>query len=164
MAGGVLGPRPDVEHQHLAALETPNELVSPDDVHAVPRAQVRAGQTLDPGHVVGRHVAKRRPQLAHSLGGERVEDTGAVAPRGNQPGAGDGPQVVGGVGDALVDLGGDVVDRALALGQEVDQLGPASAGHGLADLSEAVVESVLGRPVTHEGDHRPGRGHCQVLK
>ena len=34
-----------------------------------------------------------------------------------QPGPGQGPKVVGGVGDALVDLAGDLLDRALALGE-----------------------------------------------
>ena len=55
-------------------------------------------------------------------------------------------EVVRGVGDALVDLAGDLLDRSLALGEEVDDLGPASAAEGLGHRGERVVELVLRFP------------------
>ena len=55
-------------------------------------------------------------------------DAGAVAAGGHQTGPRQRPQVVGGVGDALVDLAGDLLDRSLALGEQIDDLGPPSAG------------------------------------
>jgi hypothetical protein len=66
------------------------------------------------------------PRIAHhsssTVGGEPVVDVGAGTSAGDQPGAGEGAQVVGGVGDRLVDLVGDLVDGALALGEQLDDL------------------------------------------
>ena len=45
--------------------------------------------------------------------------------------------MVGGVGDALVDLGGDLLHGAFALCEDVDDLGSAAAGQRLGDLGQA---------------------------
>ena len=65
------------------------------------------------------------------------------------PGAGHGPEVVRGVGDALADLVGDLVHRPLALGEHIDDLCSAPAGQRFGDLGEPLVQRVLGDPVTH---------------
>ena len=60
--------------------------------------------------------------------------------------------MVGRVGHALTDLGGDVLDRSFSLRQQFDDLGPPSAGECFRDFGKPVVESVLLGPVTH-ADH-----------
>ena len=54
-----------------------------------------------------------------------------------------------GVGDALADLGGELVDVAFALGEHVDQLGAATVAERLGDLGERVVQRILRLPITH---------------
>ena len=57
--------------------------------------------------------------------------------------------MMGGVGHTLADLAGDLLDRALPLGEEIDDLGPPAAGQGLGHLGEGVEQRILGGPVTH---------------
>ena len=54
-----------------------------------------------------------------------------------------------GVGDALADLGRELVDVTLALGEHVDQLGAASVAERLGDLAERVEQRVLRLSITH---------------
>jgi hypothetical protein len=71
---------------------------------------------------------------------------------------------VRGVRRRLTDLSRDLVDRAVALGEEVDDLGPASARQRLGDLGEALEQRVLRGAVSHRR-HRPRiEAACQVLK
>ena len=62
---------------------------------------------------------------------------------------------MGGVGDALVELARDLLDRALALGEQVDDLGPPPGGERLGDLGEPLEEGVLRGSVTHAGQSVP---------
>jgi hypothetical protein len=68
---------------------------------------------------------------------------------------------MGGVGDALADLVGELFDRALPLGQDVYQLRPAAAGHCLGDLGECIEHGVLGDSLTHIAKYNPD---SQVIK
>ena len=69
-----------------------------------------------------------------------------------------------GVGDALADLGGDLLHRPLALGQQVHDLGPAAAGQRPGDLGEAPVQGVFGGTVSHAVMIRPALEVCQIFK
>ncbi len=149
VAGCVLGRRPNVEDEHLAALEARRQLLVVDDVYAVALPQVRAGQTLQTRDMLGGHVAQRRPQLADPLARQRVEGTSPVAPGGEQPGAGHGPQVVRRVGHALADLLRQLVHRSLALGEHVNDLGSTAARQRLGYLGEGVEQRFFGRSLIH---------------
>ncbi len=76
-------------------------------------------------------LAHRRPQVADPIAREPVIDASAFPTRAHQAGAQEQLQVVGGVGEALVDLGRDLLDRALALGEHVHDLGAAATAEGL---------------------------------
>ena len=54
-----------------------------------------------------------------------------------------------GVGDALADLGRELVDMTLALGEYVDQLGSASVAERFGNLAEHVVQRILRLSITH---------------
>jgi hypothetical protein len=101
------------------------------------------------GDLLGGDVAQRRPQLGDALAGQPVVDPCAVPAGGEKAGPCHRPEVVRRVRHGLVDLARDVLDRALALRQEVDDLGPPPAGEGLRHLGEAFVQRVLGDSVTH---------------
>ena len=47
------------------------------------------------------------------------------------------------VGDALADLGGELLDVAFTLGEDVDELGPSPVAERLGDLGEPVEQCVL---------------------
>ena len=54
-----------------------------------------------------------------------------------------------GVGDGLIDLARELVDRAFALREHVDDLGPPAAPERLGDLGERIEENVLGFTIAH---------------
>ena len=56
----------------------------------------------------------------------------------DQPGPGEDAQVVGGVGNALAELGGHLFDRALTLGEDVDDFGTSAAGQRFGRFGERV--------------------------
>jgi len=53
------------------------------------------------------------------------------------------------VGDALTDLGGDVVQMAFALRKHVDDLSPATVAERLCDRREPVEQVILRSSVPH---------------
>jgi hydroxyacylglutathione hydrolase len=55
----------------------------------------------------------------------------------------------GRIGDALVDLGCDLLDVTLALGEHVDDFGPPTVAERLGDVGETVEQRLLGDPITH---------------
>ena len=122
------------------------ELVGGDLLDVVAGAEVGVGEHVDVGDVGGGDVAEGGPQLGDAVAGEPVDDALAVASGLQEPGGGEAAEVVRGVGHALVDLAGDLLDRSLALGEEVDDLGPASVAERLGHRRERVVELVLRFP------------------
>ena len=68
------------------------------------------------------------------------------------------------VGNALIDLTGDCINRALTLRQQIDDLGPTPAGQRLGDFGKPVEESGFSFSITH-GCHRAVKlTLCQVFK
>ena len=53
------------------------------------------------------------------------------------------------VGDALADLGRQLVHVTFALGEHVDQLGAATVAERLRHVPERIEQQVLRLPVTH---------------
>ena len=86
-------------------------------------------------------VAQCRPELGDALARQPVVDVVAVPTGGDEPGAGEHLQVVGRVGGGLADLACQHLDRALALGEHVDQLGSTPVAERLGDVGEPVEES-----------------------
>jgi MFS family permease len=74
---------------------------------------------------------------------EPVVDPDPVAAGGDQPGAGQHPQLSGGVGHLHLRGPGQVLDAALALGEQVQQLQPGRVGQRLADPGELLVQGHL---------------------
>ena len=125
------------------------ELVAADLLEPAAVAEVGGGELVELFVMGGGDVAQRRPQLADPVGGEPVVDPGAVAAGGDEAGGGEGAEVERGVGDALADLGGELVDVAFALGEHVDQLGAATVAERLGDLGERVEQRILRLSITH---------------
>ena len=65
-------------------------------------------------------------------------------------------QVMRRVGEALGDLGREILDGAFALGEHVDNFGPPAAGERFGDRGERVEEGFLGFVLAHR--------HSQVYK
>ena len=128
-----------------------SQLRAVDHLDAVAVTQVGRRQLLEAGDMGLGHVAYRGPELGHPVARQRVVDAGPVPAGGQQTRPGQGAEVVGGVGDALVDLAGDLLHRALALGEDIDDLGSPTAGQRLGHLGEALEQRVLGGAVTHHG-------------
>ena len=149
VAGFVFGGGADVEHDDGARAQPLREFVTTDLFDAGGSAEVGAGEPVEVGDVRGGDVAHRSPQVGHTFAGEAVEDAGAIAPGGEDAGPCERPEMVRGVRDALADLVREFLDRPLALGEHVDDLGAVSVAERLRHRSQRVEERVLGRPVCH---------------
>ncbi len=149
MACGVLGVWADVDDNHVAVGETPGEVVAAYQFEVVAAAEVGAGEIVD-GVVVGDgNRSQRCPQRGDLFGCEPVVDAVAIAAGRDEADSGEGAEMERRVGDALVDLGGEFVDVAFTLGQDVDQFGSATVAERLGDFGEPVEQCVLLASVCH---------------
>lgn len=149
MSGGELDFGAHIEDHDIASADATSQLLSVDGVETVALAEVGVDEAFEPRRVLGGHVPQRGPQLADPITGQCVEDPGAVPTGREQAGARHGAQMVGRVGDRLIDLGSDLLDRPLSLREHVDDLGAPPARQRLGPLGEPLVQRVLGGAVTH---------------
>jgi hypothetical protein len=150
VTGAILGFGPHVEDDGVAPLQALLQLLCGDQLDAAALAEVLAGEHVDLRHVTGRDVAHRRPQVAHAIARETVVDAIALAPRPDETGTGEQPQVLRRVRDALRDLVRELLDRALALREHIYDLRPAPIPERLADGGEGVEQGKLCRPAVHK--------------
>ena len=99
--------------------------------------------------MTNRNVAHRRPQLPDAVAREPVEDPRPLAARAHQPRPRQHLQMLRGVGDALVDLARDLLDRAFALRKQVDDLSATAAPQRLRDRRQSVEQRRLRRTTGH---------------
>jgi hypothetical protein len=149
VACDVLGEWADIEHHHVAAAHPFDELRPVDGVEFRAVAEIGLCQLVQAGQVLLGDGPHRGPHLLDPLAAQRVEDAGAVAAGGDHAGAREGAQVVGGVGHALPDLVGDLLDGTLALGEQVDDLGSATGPQGTGHLGKCRKQCILRRPIAH---------------
>jgi len=141
--------RADIEHHDLTALQPGHQLLAAHDLDAVTLAQVGASQPVQPRDLFRRHVTHGHPQFGHPLAGQPVEDARSLPAGGHDACPGHRPQVMGGVRHALAEFTGDLLDRALTLGQQIRDLRPAAAGQRLRHLREGIKQCFLSNPVSH---------------
>ena len=117
-------------------------------------------------------------KAAHSVtdafAGQHVDDAGAFAAGAQHAGSGHRPQVMRGVGHALADLVGDLLDGTFALGEDVDDLGSPATGQRLGHLGERVEQRILRCPISHADlpissmfklllEYGAGKGYIQAV-
>src|SRR5204862_1649112 len=90
--------------------------------------------------VTDRNVAHRRPQLLDALAREPVIDAGSIPTGADQPRPRQHLQVLRGVGNALRDLACNLLDRALPLRQQIDDLRPPAATERLRNRGERIEQ------------------------
>jgi hypothetical protein len=99
---------------------------------------------------VGRgDLPQRHPQRGHGVAGQPVIDPGAGPAGPHETATQELLQMVTGVGDALPDLLGELLDRPFPLGEKVDDLGAAPIAQRLRRRREPVEQRVLRHSVTH---------------
>ena len=86
---------------------------------------------------------QREPELEHVVAGEPVADLRALALRLDEVGVAQDLEVLRDAGDGHVGLGGQRLDVARRLREEVEQLEAAVAGQRVADPGEEGVEALL---------------------
>ena len=124
------------------------ELVGGDLIDPGPVTEVGVGEDVDVGDMGDGDITQRSPQLGDAFADQSVEDPLAVATGPQQPDRGKTTEMVGGVGHALADLSGDLLDRLLALGEQVDDLGPPTVAQRPGHRREGVEKLVLGLAAT----------------
>ena len=143
--------RADVEHDEVPARRPAQEVVQCDDGGLL----VVVLTEVDPP----RRFGTRYPGLGESaypvddggdvLTGERVVNAGAVLPAHHQAGSAQSLQMGRHRGQTEFRGRGELVDRPLALSEQVEQLEPTSVGQRLPHLGEVLVEGVLGVRIGH---------------
>ena len=149
MTGAVLGLRPHVEHDHIAAGEPSLKLDGGQVLDLSAVAEVFVREHGDVGDVPDGDVAHGRPQVADPVAGQAVVDARSLAAGTHESRAREDLQVLGRVRDALRDLTGELVDRALALGEHVHNLRTATVPDRLRDGGKRVEEGCLGTTGRH---------------
>ena len=89
------------------------------------------------------------PEFLDPLAREGVERARSLPAACQEAGARERLEVMRSVGNALVDLTGDVVDGAFALREHVDDLCPSATRECLGDFGERVEECILGFTIAH---------------
>ena len=106
----------------------------------VPLTQVLVRQLIHLCDVAHRDIAHRRPEIAYPLARQPIEDPRPLPARANQTRPSQNMQVLRRVRDALRDLVRDLLDRALALREQIDDLRPAAAAERLRHRRERVEQ------------------------
>ena len=132
MAGFVLRSRPNVDHRCFTATDAPSELVAGDGLQAVSAPEVGLCEAIDFRHVLGGDLAHHDPQLQDLVARQLVDHARALATGAHETGPSEVAEVVGGIGDALSELGRHFLDRSFPLRQQIDDFRPPPAGYRLA--------------------------------
>ena len=109
----------------------------------VPLTQVLVRQLVHLCDVSDGDIADRRPEIAHPLARQPIEDPRPLPARANETRTSEHAQVLRRVRDALRDLVRDLLDRALALREQIDDLRPAAAAERLRHRRERVEQGHL---------------------
>ena len=100
-------------------------------------------EPVDLGQALLAQIADRLPEPEDPFIGQAIVRVGAFAADIDELGTPQCLEVLGGVGEGEAGLSREFFHRALALGQEVEQLEPVRVGDGLAYPGELVVEQIL---------------------
>jgi hypothetical protein len=161
VTGFVFGTWSHVDHHDVASTQTRRQLRAADRFDVVLVAEIRSCEAIDAGDVLRGDVTYSGPQLRDSFAAQRVMHAGAVAAARNKTGARERLQVMRRVGDALLELTGEVVDGAFALREHVHDFGPPPAGQTLGHVREGGEQRILGVPVAHKPSMCP---RCGIVK
>ena len=131
----------DVDEDDVAAPQALQQLIAVDALDLL--AEVVTRRALDLRQPLGGGVSQREPEAEHVLTRQLVADPGAVPLAGDQAGRVQGLQVLGGIRHRLLARLRQLVDRAWALGEQVEQLEAARAGEGLAHHRDRFEQGCL---------------------
>src|SRR5213594_4362887 len=107
---------------------------------SIPLTQVLVRQLIHLCDMAHRDIADRRPEIAHPLARQPIEDPRPLPTRANETRPSQNMQVLRRVRDALRDFVRDLLDRALALREQIDDLRPAAASERLRYRRERVEQ------------------------
>src|SRR5437660_12506620 len=110
---------------------------------SIPLTQVLVRQLIHLCDVPDRDIADRRPEIAHPLARQPIEDPRPLPARANETRPSEYMQVLRGIRDALRDLVRDLLDRTLTLREQIDDLRPAAAAERLRDRRQRVEQRHL---------------------
>src|SRR5213076_1495551 len=90
-----------------------------------------------------RDIAHRRPEITYPLTRQPIEDPRPLPARANETRPSQNMQVLRRVRGALRDLVRDLLDRALTLREQIDDLRPAAAAERLRHRRERIEQGHL---------------------
>jgi hypothetical protein len=138
---------PDVQHdQVFTPLQPTKQFRARDRLKTVPGAEVSVGQFADLRTVLGSHAAQVAPQVEHLRIPELVVDASTVPPAADQTYLTEQLQVLTGVRNGEPGLRCQALDRALAVGEDVDDLEAPPVRQRLRQPGELIKQRRFGCP------------------
>ena len=121
-------------------LRAVEQLLRGHRLQLVPGREVEPHDALDLGDVGLADLAERRAEPDHLVARQPVVDELAFLPPDDEPGLAQLLKVLGGVRHRHAGQGGELVDTALALGEQLEELEPGAARERGADPGELLEE------------------------
>src|SRR5512144_2588603 len=141
MPGPILGLRPDIEHDDVAARQPLLELRSRKVINTLD--QVVVGEDAHLGHMPDGDITYGSPEISDTITRQSVVDPCAGPARSNKACLRQHLQMLRGVGDALRDLDSELIDRTLPLSEHVHDLGPAPTPERTRNRRESIEQCCL---------------------
>src|SRR5260221_1477334 len=116
-------------------------------------AQVRLNQTINLRELARADVAQRPPEREHGGISQAIVDVEASLPRLHKSGVMQHVKVLRGVRDAERRLVGQFLHRALALGEQIEQLQPLWAGERFPQAGKLGVQLIFELTMCHRTSH-----------
>ncbi len=143
MAGQKLGLGTYVEDDDTPSGKSVDELRRGQKLDLVALPEVLVGEDGDLGDVSRGDITNGSPQLANTLACESVVDPSPVSTRVGEAALGKQSQMVRGRSHALTRFGRDLLDRPLALREQVDDLGATPARERGGNRRKCIEERSL---------------------
>jgi hypothetical protein len=105
--------------------------------------EVVAGDLLDLGQARARELTQRSQKAGHAIVGNPVDHSFALPTAVDQPGPAQNLKLGRGVREVHAAGGGEFVDAAVGLGEQLQQFDPLGVGDRRAEPAELGVEGVL---------------------
>ena len=132
-----------IEQKDLALLQPFAQFGGGDTLECVALRAIGVQCLLHFGQLRFRHGAQFQPQPGNAAVCQPVADVDAFACTGDKPALLQPLQVLRGVGDAHLRLGGQFLHGARRLHQQVDQFEPVWVRQRLSDLGKQSVQRIL---------------------